>query len=474
MILRDQFRYAFGHLLKTRLRTVLTAAGVSIGIGAMTSMVSVGLGTQRTVLQAFNEGNILTSVLVRPAEPTDEVPENALPPLDGGTVDVIRNLQGVRDVYPLLTIAGLLRSGDEQLFRNLEGMPARILREQIDGGSVEVLAGRAYTEGESNVIVLSERAAQRLGSDSVDFETLVGDTVVFNAARAPLPIDIDQADIDEAMPEGHPADLPPELSNLLPMLQSLPIAEMLGATPMGSLQPVQLELTVVGVVKGGGRISDFVGLSLWVPVEVVEPLYSQTFQDLESILTGEVGHRGYPMVQVLTDDVMAVGTVQNTVRAMGYRAESILDEIDQVRRGFLFMNSLLGSIGGISLFVAAMMIVNTLVMAVWERTREIGLLKSMGATDGDVMRLFLTEAGVIGILGGVGGLVLGYVVARITNALANIQFERVGEVSVDLVAFTIWLILGGMAFALSVSLIAGYYPARRAAKVDPVVALRHF
>ena len=470
MILRDQFRYAFGHLLKTRLRTILTAAGVSIGIGAMTSMVSVGLGTQRLVLKAFNEGNILTSVLVRPGETSEEAPRGSSSPLDGGTVETIRGLPGVRDVYPMLTIAGLLRSGNEQLFRNLEGMPARILAEQIDGGSVEVLAGRGYSEGETNVIVLSERAAQRIGPDSADFETLIGDTVVFRAAiAAPLPVDVDQA-----IPEDLPTDLPPELSSLLPMLRSLPIASMVGTMPMGMLEPVRLELIVVGVVKGGGTLSDFVGLSLWVPIEVVQPLYAQTFQDLESILTGEIGNRGFPMVQVLTDDVMAVTTVQDTMKALGYRTESILDEIDQVRRTFLFMNSFLGTIGGISLFVAAMMIVNTLVMAVWERTREIGLLKSMGATDGDVMRLFLTEAGVIGILGGVGGLVLGYVVARITNALANIQFERVGEVSVDLVAFTVWLILGGMAFALIVSLVAGYYPARRAAKVDPVVALRHF
>jgi putative ABC transport system permease protein len=140
----------------------------------------------------------------------------------------------------------------------------------------------------------------------------------------------------------------------------------------------------------------------------------------------------------------------------------------------MFMNSLLGTIGGVSLLVAAMMIVNTLVMAVLERTPEIGLLKSIGATDGDVMRLFLTEASIIGIAGGIGGLIQGYVVARVTNVVANIQFEWAGEVSVDLVAFTPLLILGGLAFALFVSLLAGYYPARRAAKVDPVVALRHF
>jgi putative ABC transport system permease protein len=249
---------------------------------------------------------------------------------------------------------------------------------------------------------------------------------------------------------------------------------MLGDLPIGVFQPIQLDLTVVGIVRGGGNLSDLVGLSLWVPIELVEPLFSQTYQNLEAVLTGSIGSGGYSMVQVLAADVMAVRPVQDSIEAMGFTARSILDEIDQVRRGFLFMNSLLGTIGGVSLLVAAMMIVNTLVMAVLERTKEIGLLKSMGATDGDVMRLFLTEAGAIGILGGIGGLVLGYVVARITNVIANIQFERVGEVAVDLVAFRPFLVLGGMVFAVLVSLIAGYYPARRAAKVDPVVALRHF
>jgi putative ABC transport system permease protein len=169
-----------------------------------------------------------------------------------------------------------------------------------------------------------------------------------------------------------------------------------------------------------------------------------------------------------------VRPTQDSLEARGFTAQSILDEIKEVRRAFVIMNGLLAMIGGVSLTVAAMMIVNTLVMAVLERTNEIGLLKSMGATDADVMRLFLTEAGVIGILGGVGGLVLGYAVARITNAIANFQFQRVGEVSIDLVAFSFWIIVGGLGFALFVSLVAGVYPARRAARVDPVVALRHF
>jgi len=470
MIFRDQLTYAFGNLRKTRLRTFLTAAGVATGIGAMSSMVSVGLGTQRTVIQAFNEGNILTSIMVHTGgDRNEDLPIDSLPTLDSTTTESLRSLPGVRDAFPRLTIAGMLRYGEEQFFRSLEGMPARVLMEQLERGSVEMIAGRPYAANDSNVIVLSESAAERLVADSGDIASLLGQELSFLAATAPgALLGSDSAGLQSALPGGFPTEALPR------SLMAFPFAGMIRNLETGLFLPTSLELEVVGIAKGGGSLNDFVGMSLWVPVETVEPLHSQTFQDLESILTGDVGDRGYPVVQVLATDVIAVRSVQDTIQAMGFAAESILDEIDQVRRGFMFMNSMLGSIGGVSLFVAAMMIVNTLVMAVLERTREIGLLKSMGATDGDVMRLFLTEAGVIGVLGGVGGLTLGYVVARITNMFANMQFARVGEVAVDLVAFTPLLMTGGMAFALIVSLLAGYYPARRAAKVEPVVALRHF
>jgi putative ABC transport system permease protein len=469
MIFKDQCRYAVGNLRKTLLRTILTAAGVSIGIGAMTSMVSVGLGTQRLVLRAFNEGNILSSIMVTPEEADDSIPADSLPVLDSAMTRLFSTLPGVRDAFPRITIAGLLRHDDDDVFRRLEGMPARILEEQIQEGTVELVAGRSYSEGERDVIVLSERIARRLAPDSTELDTLVNTTVTFMAARAPRTA----GEGDEVGVTGIQPGRPPR-ERLPRGMPTFPFAELLENMPLGIFEPVSLELTVVGVIKGGGSFGDFVGPAMFVPMELVEPLYAGAFQDLESILTGSVGTDGYSMVQVLAADVLAVRPVQDTITAMGFTAHSILDEIDQVRRGFMFMNSLLGTIGGVSLLVAAMMIVNTLVMAVLERTPEIGLLKSMGATDGDVMRLFLTEASIIGIAGGIGGLILGYVVARVTNVVANIQFERAGEVSVNLVAFTPLLILGGLAFAVFVSLLAGFYPARRAAKVDPVVALRHF
>lgn len=464
MILRDQFEYALENLWKTRLRTALTAAGVAIGIGAMTSMLSVGVGTQRKVMQAFNEENILTSVMVRPGA-LSETPSDSIPFLDPASVEMIRSMKGVRDAYPVLTVPGLLRTGENRIFQSLEGMPARVLKEQIESGRVELVAGRSFEEGEENVLVLSRSAAERLVPEDSDVGTLIGTKVSFLVAQAPAAGEEEREAAGTGLTEG--LELPPAL-------ESFPLSTFLQKFPFTLFEPVEVEINVAGIVEGTGTLTDFLGISLLVPMNVVEPLYARAFRSLESVLTGEIRGEEYQLVQVLTYDILAVKPAQDAIEEMGFRADSILDEIAEIRTAFVFMNGFLAMIGGISLLVAAMMIINTLVMAVLERTREIGLLKSMGATNLDVMRLFLTEAGVIGIMGGIGGLILGWIVAIITNALANIQFARVGEVKVDLVAFPLWLILGGLAFALLVSLTAGYYPSRRAARVDPVVALRYF
>jgi len=466
MIIRDQFHYALGNLAKTKLRTILTAAGVSIGIGAMTSMVSVGVGTQKNVMQAFNEENLLTSVTVRPPGRSESTQPDTLPLLNAESMERMRGLPGARDAYPVLTVPGLLQAGDTEQFLTLEGMPARMLTTQIELGKVQLLAGRIYDEGETGSMVISTRAASRLLSEGVDPDTLVGETVSFLVARMPGgSTGADESEEIGALIEG--IELPSILSGL-------PIEGLLQRLPFDIVEPVRLELEIIGVVDGAGTLTDFLGISLYVPVDVIEPLYGQTFRNLESILTGEAAGEGYPLVQVLTDDVIAVKGVQESITEMGFRADSILDQMAEIRLAFLFLNSFLATIGGISLLVAAMMIINTLVMAVLERTREIGLLKAMGATDLDVMRLFLSEAGIIGLLGGVGGLLLGWLVAKATNMIANYQLTRLGEIEIDFVAFPLWLIFGGLAFGLIVSLLAGSYPARRAARVDPVVALRYF
>ena len=114
-----------------------------------------------------------------------------------------------------------------------------------------------------------------------------------------------------------------------------------------------------------------------------------------------------------------------------------------------------------------------MVMSILERYREIGIMKAVGATDGDVQRIFLFESGAIGLLGGSIGLGLGWAVSMVINQVINILMARQGAPRMDYFNFPWWLCLGAIAFSILVSLLAGVYPTRRAARVDPVVALRH-
>ncbi len=123
--------------------------------------------------------------------------------------------------------------------------------------------------------------------------------------------------------------------------------------------------------------------------------------------------------------------------------------------------------------MAALGIINTMVTSILERTREIGVMKAIGGSERDIRWIFFSEAATIGFFGGAFGLALGWVVTRIANAVANHYLRPQGVPEVDLFYMPLWLIAGAMAFAVGVSLLAGLYPATRAARVDPVQALRH-
>ena len=122
---------------------------------------------------------------------------------------------------------------------------------------------------------------------------------------------------------------------------------------------------------------------------------------------------------------------------------------------------------------ASLGIVNTMVMSILERTREIGILKSLGADDRDIRLLFLVESGVIGAIGATVGLLVGWVMTRVASAIAHAIMVKEGMGDVDLFAMPVWLIVTALSIGIVVSLAAGYLPAVRAARVDPVVALRH-
>lgn len=178
-------------------------------------------------------------------------------------------------------------------------------------------------------------------------------------------------------------------------------------------------------------------------------------------------------VQVRVNDARDVDGVEKQIKALGFRTISISSIIANMRRAFLVVDLLLALIGSVALAVAALGIINTMVMAVLERTREIGVMKAVGAEDSDIRRIFLIECAIIGVMGGVGGLLLAWGLGRAMNYGANLYIVRQGFRPENLFHIPAWLVAAAMGFALLVSIVSGLYPAGRAARIDPARALRH-
>ena len=159
--------------------------------------------------------------------------------------------------------------------------------------------------------------------------------------------------------------------------------------------------------------------------------------------------------------------MQETIKAMGFQAYSLTDMIESVKKQSRTMQGILGGIGAVSLFVAAIGITNTMIMSIYERTREIGVIKVLGADIKDIKKMFLIEAGLIGFIGGIIGLLLSYSISLILNKVGS---HLTGGSNISVIP--IYLALGSVIFASIVGIISGYSPARRAMNLSALEAIR--
>jgi len=159
---------------------------------------------------------------------------------------------------------------------------------------------------------------------------------------------------------------------------------------------------------------------------------------------------------------------------MGYNAWGLAESLREMQNITDSLQMLLGAIGAVSLFIAAIGISNTMIMSIYERTREIGVMKVIGASLKDIKRLFLLEASLIGVFGGFFGVGLSLVVSRVINTVGIPFFNMMvfGANNSDISAIPLWLCLFALGFSAAVGLISGYFPARRAMKLSALSAIR--
>lgn len=430
-------------------------------------MVSFGIGMQENVTKEFRDNDLFTSMQVLPAsvDVGDVMSGNLEPPehvkaLTDSAVEAIRALPAVEIAYPEIRFPVKLRLMGKEAKTNLQALPAA-MGDYMPFSELEY--GSFFESDSDSVAVLTDRMLRDLGfrlegepadtrpgePDAVELVTISADSVIGRTVE----IISSTIDLQGAARSFMTTFAPPA---------RLPMKEQV------------IRLKVVGVrARGTGFGRARLRGGVTVPIDIGASMPRLGFSDVWDLLDSSGESEGYGSVYVRTSGIEDISTVRAAVEDMGYGVLALVDELEEIKQSFLIMDALLGAVGAIALIVAALGIINTMVTSILERTREIGVMKAIGGSERDIRWIFFSEAATIGFFGGAFGLALGWVVTRIANAVANHYLRPQGVPEVDLFYMPLWLIAGAMAFAVGVSLLAGLYPATRAARVDPVQALRH-
>ena len=464
----DIYQLATANLWRTRLRTTLTTLGVVIGIAALVSMVSFGVGIQKNVTDELRRNDLFTTIEVTPVnvdiegimsgdvsslvEPRD----GEAPALDDSAVAAIRAIEGVEIAFPEVRFPVTVRLGDHEAQTSLQALPAGMGRyAPFD----ELPHGRFFGSDTARAAVLSERLLAELG-----IRLDVPEEAPSAADRA-VSQDVTTTPADSLI--GRDVVIVSSALDQSGMLR----AALTGRMPV---RGVETTLRVVGI-RGrstGFGVGRFAG-GVIIPFGTAADVPRLGFTDVWELLRSPEGPTEYPTVHVRARTMDELEAVRSEIEEMGFSVLALVDQLEQFKREFLIMDALLGAVGTIALFVASLGIVNTMVTSILERTREIGVMKAVGGSEGDIKWIFFVEAGTIGLAGGLLGLGLGWVVTRVANVMVNYHLRPAGIPPADLFHMPPWLLLGALGFSILVSLLAGVYPAARAARIDPVAALRH-
>jgi putative ABC transport system permease protein len=236
-------------------------------------------------------------------------------------------------------------------------------------------------------------------------------------------------------------------------------------TDEGEEEFKSFRVRIIGIMAEKGTESDY---QIYMPLDLAIQIEEWTSQ-----VSNIVKEDGYDRLIVEATDSSVVTNLTQQITDLGYQAFSFKQIIDSMNQVFVILQIVLLGIGAISLLVAALGITNTMMMSIMERTREIGIMKVIGASNSDVTRIFLMEALSIGLLGGVGGVTLGYVVSKIVDMIAGMYMSGQGATVQSISVVPLWLVLFAIGFAMLVGLVSGVYPAGKAARLSPVEALRH-
>ncbi|MCD7909823.1 MAG: ABC transporter permease [Clostridium sp.] len=458
----DLLIMSVNNLRRRKLRTALTVLGVIIGTASIVVMVSLGIGLNELTMEQIASWGSLTTIEVRSG---DSYGQSYAVSVGGGAgstsggsksepnyitdemIEKFSRLEHVTGISPVLSINVLLRQGAyEAQYETIQGV------------------GPAYFEQ----IKLGEGEYPQKGDTGLFF----GNTVIQDFYNAKTGKGYwDTGELPDVDLLGRPFFMTFDMDGYYQ--SQYPAGDGSGTKP-----PKKYMMNGVGTQEGSLDDWNNYSYRIYMDIDGLKSQLRKAFKKGKVIPGQPTNKKGKPYnyfiynsAQVYVDDVENVTAVQKELADMGFQVQSQIDWLESSKQQSDMVQAVLGGIGAVSLFVAAIGIANTMMMSIYERTKEIGVMKVLGCDMRNIRNMFLIESGFIGFMGGVLGICLSYGVSVLINKFVGAQ--ALTGMEGDLSRVPPWLSLAAVGFAIFVGMSAGFMPAMRAMKLSPLAAIRN-
>ncbi len=446
MRITDLFRMSSSNLWRRKLRTFLTVLGVVIGTASIVVMISLGLGLQKINLQQIEEYGGLTTINVYSNDYYGGGSESEeIKRIDDKVVEEISRIEHVQLASPILSLSVIAKKGAYEANLNIQGLTQEALKDK----NLEIGEGT-------------------LPPDDGTLQFFYGNQVItdfYNSRTNEYYWDTQELPDVDLMNDP-----------IFVIFDSSAYWQSKGGGGEGSEQavtpPKKYIVPTSGVLAGGVEEYNSNCWYVYADIDALKAQLKKVFRN--KVIPGQPTTKGgkpykewyYERLEVRVDDVDNVSDVQKQLQDMGYQADSNAEWLEQTQAQMQTIQLVLGGIGAVSLFVAAIGIANTMMMSIYERTKEIGIIKVLGCDMRNIRTMFLMEAGFIGFFGGLVGLLLSYGISTIINVLAGEEYSGISHIP-------IWLALIALVFAVFVGMASGFLPALRAMRLSPLSAIRN-
>jgi len=447
----DLLKLSISNLKRRKLRTVLTVLGVLIGTASVVTMLSLGIGLDELNKESIAQSGSLKAIDVSvPYTRQNDTSKKSEPLyIKDETIKSFSRLEHVEGVSPVLSTSVIVMQGPYMLREQIYGVGDDYMDEiQLEIGHLP--KDKKKLEFVYGNFVIRDFFNQKKPSESF-YDTNKLPNIDY---YKPMFVIFDTDSFEKANAGGENAPKPPK----------------------------KYIIETAGVVKGGASMDEYdnynnYSYGIYCNIDALKVMLKKIYKnrlipDQPTTKKGKpLKYLVYDSAKVYVDDMKNVIAVQKQITEMGYQAESQMEWIEQSKASTNMIQMVLGGIGAVSLFVASIGIANTMMMSIYERTKEIGIMKVLGCDMNRIRDMFLIESGAIGLIGGLTGVIFSFIISIVINALG--VAASVSGVEGDISRIPLWLVISAIIFAVIIGMLAGFFPSLRAMKLSPLTALRN-